>query len=79
MPGTYSSALTVSDSTFAGNTASTSGGMISAAATTVTVTNATFSGNTATSSGGGVYVQAVDMYQNGSGTMTLADSTVSGN
>jgi len=63
--------LTVTNSTFSGNSTSTTGGAI-ANQGTLTVTNSIFSGNSATNSGGGIY--------NGTGrTLTVTNSTFSGN
>jgi predicted outer membrane repeat protein len=62
-------ALTVTNSTFSGNTAGDGGGIYNAG--NLTVTNSTFSGNSATASGGGIF--------NIGGTLTVTNSTFSGN
>ena len=61
--------MTVTGSTFSGNTASQSAGGISSDGT-LTLTNSTISGNTATNNGGGLYM--------GSGLLTITNSTISG-
>ncbi|MEH2165259.1 MAG: Calx-beta domain-containing protein [Nostoc sp.] len=67
--GIYStSSVTVSNSTFSGNTASTSGGGIYSSSS-VTVTDSTLSGNTANTNGGGIY----------SSSATVTDSSIFGN
>jgi predicted outer membrane repeat protein len=63
--------LTVTDSTFSGNTATDYGGGIFNYDGTLTVTNSTFSGNTTESVGGGIY--------NYTGPLTVTNSTFSGN
>jgi hypothetical protein len=70
--GTSGSTLTVTNSTFSGNTASIAGGAILTGGT-VTVTNSTFYDNSAgsTGTGGGIY--------NAEGTLTLTNSTFYGN
>ena len=70
----YSGTMTVADSTISGNTASYDGGGIynNSSTSTMTVTDSTISDNTASSNGGG------GIYNSG-GTMTVADSTISGN
>jgi CSLREA domain-containing protein len=63
--------VTVTNSTFSGNSAGDSGGAIfNESGSTLRVTNSTFSGNSAGDSGGGIY--------NG-GTLTVTNSTFSGN
>ncbi len=63
--------LTVSNSTFSGNTAAASGGGIfNINNGTLTVSNSTFSGNSARGNGGGIY---------NVGTLTVSNSTFSGN
>jgi predicted outer membrane repeat protein len=65
-------ALTVSNSTFSGNSASTyGGGIYNGGSGTVTVSNSTFSGNSAHSDGGGIC--------NYDGTLIVSNSTFSGN
>jgi hypothetical protein len=64
------SALTVSNCTFSGNTASANGGIFNDEGT-LTVNNSTFSGNTAGVQGGGIY--------NFGGPLTVTNSTFSGN
>jgi CSLREA domain-containing protein len=63
-------ALTVTNSTFTGNSAFGGGGGIYNAHGTLTVTNSTFSGNSA-GTGGGI--------ENEGGTLTVTNSTFSGN
>ena len=70
-----SDALTVTGSTFSGNTAARNGGAISSGdgtntGGTLTVTNSTLRDNTATAGGGGIYRSSL---------LTLTDSTLSGN
>jgi predicted outer membrane repeat protein len=68
--GIYNSGmLTVRNSTFSYNSASTGGGIYNGG--TLTVTNSTFSYNSATTSGGGIY--------NNAGVLTVASSTFSNN
>jgi CSLREA domain-containing protein len=62
--------LTVTDSTISGNSASGGGGIYNVGGTVVTVTNSTLSGNLA-NYGGGI--------TNDGGTLTVTDSTLSGN
>ncbi|AVH71327.1 Calx-beta domain-containing protein [Nostoc sp. 'Lobaria pulmonaria (5183) cyanobiont'] len=62
------SSVTVSNSTFSGNTASTSGGGIYSTSSVI-VTDSSISGNTANSNGGGIY----------SSSATVSDSNISGN
>ena len=52
------STLTISNSTFSGNSADISGGGVYNESDTLTVINGTFSGNGATTSGGGIYNHA---------------------
>lgn len=64
--------ITITNSTFSGNTASSSGGGISMSLATVNITGSTISGNiSTTSSGGGISLA--------SSTLTLTNSTISGN
>jgi predicted outer membrane repeat protein len=63
-----SSSVTVSNSIFSGNTATTSGGAIYSTSS-ATVSNSTFFGNTANSNGGGIY----------STNSTVTDSSIFGN
>ena len=62
--------LNVTNSTFTGNTATDNGGAITNPAT-LNVINSTFAGNTATNDGGAIF--------NGHGTLTVTDSTFTGN
>ncbi len=62
--------LTVTNSTFSGNSAYAGGGIFTDRGT-VTVTNSKFSGNSASASGGGIF--------NDAGTVTVTNSTFSGN
>ncbi|WP_392530961.1 Calx-beta domain-containing protein [Nostoc sp. C117] len=62
------SSVTVSNSTFSGNTATTSGGAIYSSSS-VTVSNSSFSGNTANTNGGGIY----------SSSATVTDSSIFSN
>src|SRR5207247_152674 len=64
-------ALTVTDSTFSGNSANRFGGAIANSASTGIVTNCSFSGNSAGTAGGAI--------SNSSGTVTVTNSTFSGN
>ncbi|MDP1546375.1 MAG: Ig-like domain-containing protein [Anaerolineales bacterium] len=67
-----SATLTVTNSTFSGNTATYFGGGIYNAGSTVSISNSTFSGNQSTAnSGGGIY--------NSTGSLTITDSTFSSN
>ncbi|WP_448265089.1 Calx-beta domain-containing protein [Nostoc sp. DSM 114159] len=67
--GIYStSSVTVSNSNFSSNTASTSGGGIYSTSSVI-VSNSTFSANTANTNGGGIY----------SNSATLTDSSIFGN
>src|SRR3990170_3213880 len=63
-------ALTLTNSTVSGNTATVAGGIVNYPVGTVTLTNSTVSGNTANFNGGGIF---------NSGTVTITNSTVSGN
>ncbi|MDH4184161.1 MAG: CSLREA domain-containing protein [Nitrospinota bacterium] len=65
--------ITISNSTFSGNTTTAGhGGGMFVNAGTLTISNSTFSGNTATNAGGGgVFVNA--------GTLAISNSTFSGN
>src|SRR3990170_1120837 len=66
-------ALTLTNSTVSGNTATVAGGIVNYPVGTVTLTNSTVSGNTASftnNGGGGIFNQA---------TLTITNSTVSGN
>ncbi|NOT55931.1 MAG: hypothetical protein HOP18_15135 [Deltaproteobacteria bacterium] len=64
--------VTVSNSTFSGNSATfEGGGIFNGPAGTVAVSNSTFSGNSADSDGGGIF--------NSFGTVTVSNSTFSGN
>jgi hypothetical protein len=67
-------ALTVSNSTLSGNSASDAGGGILNFRATLTVTNSTISGNSA-SGGGGIF----NLGEGGSATLTFTNSTLSGN
>jgi predicted outer membrane repeat protein len=71
-----SGALTVRDSTIAGNTATgAGGGGVSATGTTLTIERSTITGNTAAMSvGGGVYHNV-----GSSNPLTITDSTIAGN
>jgi len=75
-----SAALTITNSTFSGNTAGASGGAIAADCGDITLSHATVSGNSATKNGGGVYASN---YLVGGGhcvsVITLASSKVTGN
>jgi CSLREA domain-containing protein len=65
--------LTVTNSTFSGNSVPTFGGAIfNSLGDTLTVTNSTFSGNSATENGGAIFNDT-------SGTVTVTNSTFSGN
>jgi predicted outer membrane repeat protein len=69
----YGATLTVTNSTFSGNSAigfGCNGGGIYALGGTVTVTNSTFSGNSTSGNGGGIYSDS---------TLTVTNSTFSGN
>jgi CSLREA domain-containing protein len=63
--------LTVTNSTFSGNSATSAGGGIFSLGGTTTVTNSTFSGNSANFAGGGI--------ASFGGTLTVTNSTFSGN
>lgn len=63
--------VTVTNSTFRGNSATDNGGGLLNGGGTVTVTNSTFYGNSAASGGGGLY--------NTGGIVTITNSTFSGN
>jgi predicted outer membrane repeat protein len=63
--------VTVSNSTFSGNSADSEGGAISSAYGTVTVSNSTFSGNSAVYNGGAIH--------NWYTTLAVTNSTFSGN
>ncbi|MCX7791115.1 MAG: CSLREA domain-containing protein [Chloroflexaceae bacterium] len=65
-----SGTLTVSNSTFSGNSAGSGGGIVNLSSGTLTVINSTFSGNSA-NFGGGI--------DNAGGTVTVTNSTFSGN
>jgi hypothetical protein len=62
--------MTITNSTFSGNSADFGGGIFNNGGT-MTVTNSTFSGNSAISAGGGI--------ANADGTVTITNSTISGN
>ncbi len=66
--------VTVSNSTFSGNSAIYGGGIYTYKTSELTVSNSMFSGNSATTDGGGIYIQKKNF---GSGTVT--NSTFSGN
>ncbi|MBE6408715.1 MAG: DUF4347 domain-containing protein, partial [Lentisphaerae bacterium] len=70
-----SGSMTVTDSTFSGNSTGTSGGAIYLALAngSATITNNTFTDNTATGNGGAIYLS------NTSGTNVLADNTFTDN
>ncbi|MCA9968541.1 MAG: hypothetical protein KC423_30055, partial [Anaerolineales bacterium] len=61
--------MTVTNSTFSGNSATNGGGIVNGIRSTLRVTNSTFSGNTATKGGG---IQSA-------GAVTVTNSTFSGN
>jgi predicted outer membrane repeat protein len=67
--------LTVTNSTFSGNSATTSGGAIDNEVGTVTITGSTFSDNSATATGSALG----GAINNNIGTMTITDSTFSSN
>jgi hypothetical protein len=64
--------LTVTDSTFSGNTAVSNGGAIHSEVGTMTITDSTLSENTAGDNGGGTY-------SGSDGVVTVTDSTLWGN
>ncbi len=65
--------LTITNSTFSGNSATNVGGGIVNNAGTLTITNSTFSGNSATNGGGGIFSSGA------AGTVAITNSTFSGN
>lgn len=65
-----SGTLTVSNSTFSGNTAGSGGGIVNFSSGTITIADSTFSGNSATFGGG---------IDNAGGALTVVNSTFSGN
>ena len=69
-PSTIAARLTITNSTFSGNTAASGGGGIYSLAGIVTITNSTFSSNTAADGGG---VHCYDC------TLNVTNSTFSGN
>ncbi|MCI0643080.1 MAG: hypothetical protein L0Y70_28765, partial [Gemmataceae bacterium] len=70
--------LTVANSTFAGNVATTSGGGVLVFGGTATITNSTFSNNAAENHGGGIFNSGVLNLVNNTLTLNLANSDDSG-
>jgi len=68
-------ALTVSGSTFSGNSATAGGGAVDVETGNVTITNSTFSGNSATGDAGG----ALRVHGSATSNTTITGSTFSGN
>lgn len=66
--------VTVSNSTFSGNSAIYGGGIYTYNTSELTVSNSMFSGNSATTDGGGIYI-----HKNNLGSGTVTNSTFSGN
>ncbi|MFI5396702.1 MAG: choice-of-anchor Q domain-containing protein [Candidatus Binatia bacterium] len=71
--------LTVTNSTFSGNSADNGGGIYNGDGGTVTVKNSTFSGNSAESLGGGILNIVGDGIHSQPATVTVTNTTFSGN
>ena len=74
-----SSTVTLANSTIAGNSGGRDGGGISLVEGRVTVVRSTIANNSVTGQGGGVFVRSDNVFRRGGASISLVNSTVSGN